>query len=72
VELLRNGKPVGLVAFRSGTDVGPSGSKEKGFRSNFSVQDGTATPVLHKIHYENSLGFLAWTVGLFHNVSYFM
>jgi hypothetical protein len=72
VELLRNGKPVGLVASCFSTDVGASGSKEKGFRSNFSVQDGTATPVLHKIHYDNSFGFLAWAVGLFHNVSYFM
>jgi hypothetical protein len=61
-----------LLAFRSGTDVGASGSKKKGFRSNFSVQDGTATPVLHKIHYDNSFGFLAWAVGLFHNVFYFM
>jgi hypothetical protein len=61
-----------LVAFRSGTDDGATESKKKGFRSNFSVQDGTATPVIHKVHYDNSFGFLAWVVGLFHNVPYFM
>jgi hypothetical protein len=61
-----------LVAFRSGTDNRATESKKKGFRSNFSVQDGAATPVVHKVHYDNSFGFLAWAVGLFHNVPYFM